>query len=120
MPPRHAYWTILIDNAPTAFRAREKEDLLPTLNQLRRTNNDVLEMVWAREVVDTPEAAHGRSRTDRARRKRDATGARRHTDIRDRFKKGPGKRRHDAKPGRRQGKARQTSRRSPPLRKPQR
>ena len=45
MPPRYAYWTILIDNTPTSFRAREKEELLPTFQQLRRTNNDVV-MQW--------------------------------------------------------------------------
>ena len=45
MPPRYAYWTILIDNTPTAFRAREREELLPTLQQLRRTNKDVV-MKW--------------------------------------------------------------------------
>src|SRR5262245_36983774 len=45
MPPRFAYWTILIDNAPTAFRAREAAELLPTLNQLKRTNEHV-EMKW--------------------------------------------------------------------------
>ena len=28
MPPRHAYWTILIGNAPTAFRAHDRADLL--------------------------------------------------------------------------------------------
>ena len=45
MPPRYAYWTILIDNKPTAFRAREKEELLPTLQQLKRTSKDVV-MKW--------------------------------------------------------------------------
>ena len=45
MPPRYAYWTILIDNKPTAFRAREKEELLPTFYQLGRTNKDVV-MKW--------------------------------------------------------------------------
>ena len=45
MPPRYAYWTILIDTKPTAFRAREKEELLPTFQQLRRTNKDVV-MKW--------------------------------------------------------------------------
>ena len=29
MPPRYAYWTILIDQKPTAFRAREREELMP-------------------------------------------------------------------------------------------
>jgi hypothetical protein len=45
VPPRFAYWTILIDHKPTAFRAREREELLPTLHQLRRKNTDVL-MKW--------------------------------------------------------------------------
>ncbi|OFV89655.1 MAG: hypothetical protein A3H95_14190 [Acidobacteria bacterium RIFCSPLOWO2_02_FULL_64_15] len=45
MPPRFAYWTILIDHKPTAFRASEREELLPTLHQLRRKNTDVL-MKW--------------------------------------------------------------------------
>jgi hypothetical protein len=45
VPPRFAYWTILIDHKPTAFRAREREELLPTLHQLRRKNSDVL-MKW--------------------------------------------------------------------------
>ena len=45
MPPRYAYWTILIDGKPTAFRAAEQEELLPTLAQLRRTN-PVIEMKW--------------------------------------------------------------------------
>ncbi len=45
MPPRFAYWTILIDNAPTAFRAREAEELLPTVAQLKRTNANVI-MKW--------------------------------------------------------------------------
>jgi len=48
MPPRFAYWTILIDGQPTAFRARERQDLLPTLNQLKRTNKDVLLRWFAR------------------------------------------------------------------------
>src|SRR5207248_4985482 len=45
MPPRYAYWTILIDNKATAFRAREREELLPTFNQLRRTNPRI-ELRW--------------------------------------------------------------------------
>jgi hypothetical protein len=45
VPPRYAYWTILIDDRPTAFRAREQAELLPTLHQLRRTNSNVT-MKW--------------------------------------------------------------------------
>ncbi len=38
MPPRFAYWTILLDGQPTAFRARKQEELAPTLRQVRSTN----------------------------------------------------------------------------------
>ena len=27
MPPRYAYWTILVDGGPTAFRAAEPDEL---------------------------------------------------------------------------------------------
>ena len=57
MPPRYAYWTILIDSKPTAFRAREREELLPTFAQLRRTNSDVVMKWFARgRLWDSPEA----------------------------------------------------------------
>jgi hypothetical protein len=45
MPPRHAYWTILIDNQPTAFRAHDPEELVPTLNRLREKNASAV-MKW--------------------------------------------------------------------------
>ena len=45
MPPRYAYWTILIDDKPTAFRAREREELQPTLVQLQRKSPNVT-MRW--------------------------------------------------------------------------
>jgi hypothetical protein len=48
MPPRFAYWTILIDGKPTAFRARDQQELLPTVAQLKRTNKDVLLRWFAR------------------------------------------------------------------------
>ena len=35
MPPRYAYWTIIVDNQPTAFRAGALEDILPTFNRLK-------------------------------------------------------------------------------------
>ena len=34
MPPRHTYWTIILDGKPTAFRAHTEEELQPTLKQL--------------------------------------------------------------------------------------
>ena len=90
MPPRFAYWTILIDNAPTAFRARDPQELLPTLNQLKRTNPNIV-MKWfsGGTLWDSPEAARdARRRAAPPREKRSADwrpgGA--HKDPRDRFK----------------------------------
>ncbi len=45
MPPRHAYWTILVDDQPTAFRAHDPEDLLPTLNRLKEKHSSAV-MKW--------------------------------------------------------------------------
>jgi len=45
MPPRYAYWTILVDNQPTAFRSGAKEDLLPTFNRLKEKNPSAV-MMW--------------------------------------------------------------------------
>ncbi|MBK9241138.1 MAG: hypothetical protein IPL75_12920 [Acidobacteria bacterium] len=41
MPPSHSFWVILIGKTPTSFRAKEREDLVPTLRQLQRTQTDV-------------------------------------------------------------------------------
>ena len=58
MPPRHAYWTILIDNQPTAFRAHDPEELLPTLNRLREKNDSAV-MKWFErgQLFDSRDAA---------------------------------------------------------------
>ncbi|MEZ5416379.1 MAG: hypothetical protein R2708_03425 [Vicinamibacterales bacterium] len=45
MPPRYAYWTILVDGGPTAFRAAEREELLPTLKRLQAKQPDAV-MKW--------------------------------------------------------------------------
>jgi hypothetical protein len=45
MPPRYAYWTILIDGQPTAFRAGDREDLLPTFNRLKEKHESAA-MMW--------------------------------------------------------------------------
>lgn len=63
MPPRFTYWTILIDGQPTAFRAHQQADLLPTLVQIRRANPSA-EMKWfARgRIWDSPDAAQAETR----------------------------------------------------------
>ena len=52
MPPRFAYWTILVDGQPTAFRAAEVDELLPDVEahagQAARRRD---EMVRARAAV---------------------------------------------------------------------
>src|SRR4030095_6174969 len=92
MPPRFAYWTLLIDNGPTAFRARDAADLLPTLHQLKRKNpNVVLKWFSGGRRWDPPEAATEarRRRPPQAVEKRGAAwrpgGT--HADPRDRFRK---------------------------------
>src|SRR5688572_566442 len=45
MPPRYSYWTILAGGLPTAFRAAERDELLPTFQQLKRKHADA-ELRW--------------------------------------------------------------------------
>lgn len=45
MPPRYAYWTIIVDEQPTAFRSGSQEDLLPTFKRLK-AKNDTAVMMW--------------------------------------------------------------------------
>jgi hypothetical protein len=91
MPPRYAYWTILIDQKATAFRAREREELLPTFHQLGRKNTDVVMKWFARgRLWDSPEAAEAAQhvpKPPREKRGRDWRPGGEHRDPRDRFKK---------------------------------
>ena len=91
MPPRFAYWTILIDQKPTAFRAQEKDELLPTFAQLQRKNADVVMKWFARgRLWDNPEQAQWALRNmDRTtpNRGRDWRPGGEHKDPRDRFKR---------------------------------
>jgi hypothetical protein len=105
VPPRYAYWTILIDDKPTAFRAREREELLPTFVQLQRKNTHVTMqwfargLLWASREAERDDfqqrkhaaAAPRDSRADRPdgaeRRGSDWRPGGTHKDPRDRFKK---------------------------------
>src|SRR5512143_1413048 len=105
MPPRYAYWTILIDGKATAFRAKEREELLPTLNQLRRKNDDVTLRYFARgKLWDSPEQALWANRNAQGlgeKRDRDWRPGGAHRDPRARFDKKPrgrdGSRTHGAR-----------------------
>jgi hypothetical protein len=60
MPPRHSFWVILIGKTPTSFRGKVREDLVPTLRQLQRTQSDVTLRWFERgKVWESPEAAIG-------------------------------------------------------------
>jgi hypothetical protein len=45
MPPRYAYWTILVDDQATAFRSGSQEDLMPTFNRLKEKHPSAT-MMW--------------------------------------------------------------------------
>jgi hypothetical protein len=90
MPPRHVYWTIIVDNQPTAFRAADRDELLPTLNRLKeRHPSAVLRWfergrLWesreeAREALRAADAAPKESRGKSWRRGGD------HRDPREKY-----------------------------------
>jgi hypothetical protein len=90
MPPRYVYWTILIDNAPTAFRAAKREDLQPTFVQLQRTNPNIVMKWFARgRLWDSPEAEREAQRQPKVIEKRslDWRPGGQHKDPRARFGK---------------------------------
>jgi hypothetical protein len=45
VPPRFAYWTIIVDDQPTAFRAKDHDELLPTFRQLKEKHPSAV-MMW--------------------------------------------------------------------------
>jgi hypothetical protein len=90
VPPRFAFWTILIDQRPTAFRATIQDDLLPTLHQLRRTNKDVVLRWFARgKLWESPDAERAARRQPKTLEKRgpDWRPGGVHKDPRARFEK---------------------------------
>ena len=82
MPPRYSYWTIIAGGLPTAFRAAEREELMPTFQRLREKHPDA-ELKWfargklwaSPEAARPPRREHG-NRDGGRRAERDARGAR--------------------------------------------
>ena len=69
MPPRYAYWTIIAGGLPTAFRAAEREELLPTFQRIREKHPDAQMKWFARgKLWESPEAARVRHDDSRGRR----------------------------------------------------
>jgi hypothetical protein len=70
MPPRYAYWTILVDDQPTAFRASSQEDLMPTFKRLKLKHPSAKMMWWQNgklwdSRLDAQEAMHARGEMGR-------------------------------------------------------
>ena len=81
MPPRYAYWTILVDEQPTAFRASSQEDLMPTFNRLKEKNPSAKMMWWQNgklwpSRLDAQEAMYARGEMGRRGDARQAGGFR--------------------------------------------
>jgi hypothetical protein len=66
MPPRYAYWTIIAGGLPTAFRATDRDELLPTFQRIKEKHPDA-EMKWfARgKLWESREAAHAAGKRTR-------------------------------------------------------
>ena len=95
MPPRFAYWTILVGGLPTAFRAAEREELLPTFKRLQEKNPDAVMRWFTRgKLWDSPEAARAalmeERRAERPSRGRDWRPGRGHRDLGGQQRKGVG------------------------------
>jgi hypothetical protein len=90
MPPRHTYWTIILEGQPTAFRAHTQEELLPTLRQLQARHPTAVMLWFARgKLWQSPEEARDAFRVRRKpdeRRGPDWRPGGTHQDPRDRFK----------------------------------
>jgi hypothetical protein len=62
MSTPHRCWVILVGSVPTSFRAKEREDLVPTFKQLQRTQPEVTLRWFERgRVWENPDAARAAS-----------------------------------------------------------
>jgi hypothetical protein len=95
MPPRHHYWTIILEGKPTAFRAHTQEELIPTLRQLQARHPDAVLKWFARGRLWASQEEERAAMIARRRPKTSVQGDRRprdwrpggeHKDPRDRFK----------------------------------
>lgn len=90
MPAPRSFWVILIGKTPTSFRANAREDLVPTLRQLQRTQTDVTLRWFERgKVWESPEAALGAAKlaatTAREKRTKEWRPGGEHRDPKARF-----------------------------------
>src|SRR5512132_3216839 len=91
MPPRHHYWTIILEGKPTAFRAHTQDELAPTLRQLQARHPDAVMKWFARGRLwesqeDERAEAFAKRRAPREQRPREWRPGGEHKDPRERFK----------------------------------
>jgi hypothetical protein len=91
MPPRYAYWTIILEGKPTAFRAHTREELVPTFKQLQTRHPDTVLMWFARGRLwpsqeDERAAAAAKREAVKARKGMGWRPGGTHRDPRERFK----------------------------------
>jgi hypothetical protein len=120
MPPRYSYWTILAGGLPTAFRAAERADLLPTFNRIREKHPDAQMKWFARgRLWESPEEAQADLQRERVRRDRDWRPGGEHRDPRQAFKKTRARDpRREHKPGRPEGTGQQPAGQRPTGQRP--
>jgi 23S rRNA pseudouridine2605 synthase len=89
MPPRHSYWTIILEGKPTAFRAHTEDELLPTLKQLQTRHPDAVMRWFARGKLwhsqEEERLARAARDAQREKRGRDWRPGGTHRDPRERF-----------------------------------
>jgi hypothetical protein len=123
MPPRFVYWTIIAGGLPTAFRAAEREELLPTFKRIQEKHPDAVMKYFARgKLWESAEAARQEADARRARAPRADTRGREwrpggeHRDPRQKFKDAKKKRNLDWRKER--FERRQAASAEPPREKP--
>jgi hypothetical protein len=85
MPPRYAYWTIIAGGLPTAFRAADREELIPTFQRIKEKHPDAEMKYFARgKLWESREAAHAAEKR-RTARSRDWRPGGDHRDPRQKF-----------------------------------
>ena len=85
MPPLYAYWTIIAGGLPTAFRATDREELLPTFQRIKDKHPDAQMKYFARgQLWESAEAARNATKRPLAR-DRDWRPGGNHRDPRQKF-----------------------------------
>jgi hypothetical protein len=102
MPPRFVYWTIIAGGLPTAFRAAEREELLPTFKRIQEKHPDAVMKYFARgRLWESADEAKQEADARRARaprgdaRGRDWRPGGEHRDPRQKFRDAKKKRNLD-------------------------